>query len=94
MDEENQIRHAGGDPVTLRLTALQADVLYEHIMETNQEADDALQFVLEDILDQLPEKEILSRPPSMETLIEIGYFDNELADADLSPDGMETNTGI
>ena len=34
------------------------------------------------IVDRLPEDDILTRPPSMETLVEIGYFDQELAEFD------------
>ncbi|WP_152520753.1 hypothetical protein [Halorhabdus tiamatea] len=51
-------------------------------METIDESDPALQMVLEDILDQLPEHEILTRPPSMETLIETGYLDSPLGELD------------
>lgn len=81
-NSEDEPSHRGGSPCKLRLNALQQDVLYWHLMETIEEADPALEFVLDDILDQLPENDILSRPPSMETLIEIGYFDEPLAEFD------------
>lgn len=77
-----EIRHRGGSPCKLRLTALEQDVLYWHLMETIEESDDAFEFVLDDIIGKLPEEDILSRPPSMETLKEIGYFDQSLQSFD------------
>lgn len=90
--EHEDIRHRGGSPCKLRLTALQQDVLFHHIEETIQDADGAAQFVLGDILDQLPEEDILSRPPSVETLVEIGYFENGLTD-DFDAAVVETGGG-
>jgi len=75
-----QIRHRGGSPCKLRLTALEQDVLYHHLQETMDGAADTHEFVLDDILDKLPEEDILTRPPSVETLIEIGYFEEGLTD--------------
>lgn len=72
----DEISHPGGNPVKLRLTALQADVLYWHLLETEEEIDGHYAPILQEIVDQLPEKDILSRPPSVETLIESGYFEN------------------
>jgi hypothetical protein len=81
-DDTEGIRHRGGDPAKLRLSALEQDILYHHLMETLDETDDAYAAVLGDIMDRLPEEDILTRPPSMETLVEIGYFDQELAEFD------------
>jgi len=78
--DTERIRHRGGEPAKLRLSALEQDVLYYHLMETLDETDDAYAAVLGDIMDRLPEEDILTRPPSVETLIEIGYFDQDLAD--------------
>lgn len=75
--------HPGGEWVTLRLTALQQDVLYHHLMDTMDETDAAYQIVLGDILDKMPEENIVSRALSMETLIEIGYIDGQLASFDV-----------
>jgi hypothetical protein len=80
MDGNEQIRHRGGSPCKLRLTALEQDVLYHHLQETMDGAASAHEFVLDDILDKLPEEDILTRPPSVETLIEIGYFEDGLTD--------------
>lgn len=83
MTDETDIQHPGGDPSTLRLSALQQDILYDHLMETIEDAPHELQPVLDDIIDQLPEHEVLQRPPSMETLVEAGYFDQPPREADL-----------
>lgn len=80
--DSTTMRHPGGEPVKLRLTASQVDVLYWHLIETIDDAEELYASVLDEVLDQLPEEEILTRPPSVETLIEWGAIepreDNEL----------------
>lgn len=72
---DTDIRHPGGDWVKIRLTALEQDVLWHFINQFHEEEDSAIRPVLDDILDKLPEYDITSRPPSVETLIEAGYYD-------------------
>lgn len=76
-NEERELTHPGGDWVKLRLTAAEADVLYWHLLETEQETEAPYTQVLGAILDKLPEHDIVTRPPSVETLIEAGYFDRD-----------------
>lgn len=80
-DEVNaDIPHPGGDWVKIRLTALEQDVLWYFINEFQQLEDSEIQPVLDDILDKLPEHAITTRPPSMEALIKMGYFDREITE--------------
>lgn len=83
-DDTHRMRHPGGDPVKLSLTAIEQDVLYHHLMETIEDAGEGEQQILDDVIDRLPEHDIVTRPLSMETLVEIGYFDNPLGEADLN----------
>ena len=48
---------------TLDLTDDEIDALHEHIMETEQEAPPHITQHLDNILDKLPEHEILTRDP-------------------------------
>lgn len=84
--------HPGGRPETLRLSALQQDVLYNHLMDTMDETDEAYALVLGDILDQLPEGRINRREPSIETLIESGYLDQTLGSFD--PSGIDASRTV
>lgn len=56
---------------TLDLTNDEIDALYEHLMETEQEAPQHIAQHLSAILDQLPQHEILTRDPPAELRAEL-----------------------
>jgi len=78
---------ACGRPVgnTLDLTEAEVDALYEHLMDTEQNAEPYVAQHLSSILDKLPEREILTRDPPAELRAEL-LMDRSV-DTDRDPEG-------
>jgi hypothetical protein len=55
----------------LDLTRAEADALYEHIMRTEQEAEPHIAKELSNVLEKLPEQDILTRNPPAQLRAEL-----------------------